>query len=511
MNNIPAENEAPPPLRPSAIAPPEWLELASTVKLLDRESSRMLVVTPVNYNETQLELSGIGQLNDPAITLYGDVARRPGQVAARLWQQPHAAVTALLRAAPFWLDAIPRGNLLAKPDSFDGYLARCRLAEIGLAALDPAAVGYDSPHWEPARALLLRQQFRYLAALSGWEDLPKRMPDYEQRMRAARAAWAGYLLERRDVVEQAFWLVDPSPGSAWDIEAELRFLVFPRPGHELQPIAMTTATDRQVTDAIVRRGFLGRNNVHDAAAVLAGTLAAGGGTGARIAPAVPRFYAWFIGWTAVAALLFALGSAPASSRWVGTAAVVAGAAAAVALPVGLWAWVWARPGLARLSLYPLALRVPALALLGLSVVAGISGYLPYAFNAWDSPYVATAVSLASLGVTFGYILFETLARVEDRRVAARRALWLTAYLAAATFWLALLVGLFADPVGMTLCVDQGPGDGCSADGRLFLARYVYLFRTRVSVDFVFFVGALSLMVGLLTQLFWEEKSVAEPL
>lgn len=441
----------------------------------------------------------------------------PATVAAGLWAKSDQAlaVRALAQTAPFRLDALGAEQLAGyAPDSPKATLLRYRLAEIALALLDAAPA--PLPDHDLIHLLLRRQRFRYLSALAGWAGCKRAFgtePTFTQRWREARWALAEPLLEQPRRAELAFDLAEPPPGGAWDVEAELRALVFA--GNDA-PLAVATATaaDRQLTDTIIRRGFLARNNLGDATRAVAALAARGEGAAGWPARALPHGHAWFIGWSLLAAFFFWLGGL--GLGWWAGPFLVAGAAAVVAPALG-WLALWRQPGLQRAALYPLALRVPGLAVLGLSLVAGLSGYLPYAFNAWGAPgagrawpqvAVAWFIFLAAPLVTLLYVMTETLGRVHERRPALRRALWLTAYLWAMVFWLSLLAGWFAAPVGMMACA---AGQAGCVGGQLALTRAVAFPGGPVSTDFVFFVGALALLVGLLTQLFWEDKSVAEPL
>lgn len=485
-------------LRPGPAMPLRYEDLYASVRLEAAASSWVLHVSYLDRYLSQ----DLGDLSSPYPT-------PPERIAAELWDNAAGPgiVRALVHTAPFWVE----GDTLFSQaqDGPAGYLLRYRLSEIALAALNQAPEPLREQ--ELIRVLLLRQRFRYLAALADWQNLRHVFAgraSFAQHLREARFALAQALLDQPARAELAFELAELPAEGVWDMEAEIRSLVFHGPSLATRDVAVDTAGDRQLTDTIIRRGFLARNNLLDASRAVGGLIdRAGGGRSSWLARALPYFHGWFIGWTLLAAGAFWLAGMGRLDgwRWVFLPAVLA----AVAVPMVFWAVVWSKQGLQRAAIYPLALRVPGLALLGLSVAFGLSGYLPYAFNAWDQPAVGWFVFLVSPAITFFYITFETLARVNQRRAAAGRAAWLTAYLWATTFWLALLVGWFAEPVGMMDC--QIGRAGCSASGVIELTRSVDFMGGRVSTDFVFFVGALSLLVGLLTQLFWEDRSVAEPL
>jgi hypothetical protein len=91
--------------------------------------------------------------------------------------------------------------------------------------------------------------------------------------------------------------------------------------------------------------------------------------------------------------------------------------------------------------------------------------------------------------------------VADVRGAGRRALFIWAYALAAAFWIAFFAAWFVAP--LVLCDPEG----CTLWPRSFTGLY----NTTISTDFVFFIAPLALSIGVLTQLFWEETAVAEPI
>lgn len=479
-------------LIPGENAPREWQVWFEGEPHLVASSGALSITVPTGQLiNRDMELSSGG--SHPVNTM-------PSELWTENSRQPYA-VALFLRAAPFWLDKpgtdwLPGG---IDPDEFQGLLIRYRLAEICLRALPASPMPIDNA--AQTERLLQRQRYRYLTALQPADDaedpmLSSYLPKYPGLVRAARVEWYEALINQTDDTALAFEQAKPPTGDAWDMEAEIRHLVFYPSGHHPAPYAFDSAADRRLSDIIIRRGFLARNNLPDANHAVAAYLA-----DERLRAWLPRFHHWFILWAAVAAGGFWLAGNGWLPRGAGGWVVPAAAVPGLGLPVAFWVALWRNSRLKKAILYPPALRVPGLALLGgLVVASGMFDYLAYAVNAWDTPWAAWLLAIGAPLVTFIYITSETLARTNDSRVAGRRALLLTAYLWSAVFWLAVLVGWLAGAMGMAVCAGSGQWRFVTMPGGVC-----------VSMDLVFIIASLALLIGLLTQLFWEDKSVAEPL
>lgn len=422
-------------------------------------------------------------------------------------------LASVLRWSPFWLDD---RHKLAYPDypedSFENRLIRYHLAEICLSLLEQLRSRPNLPfNLQDSHILLLRQRFRYLAALPA-----EKISDYEYTLRIARETYAHFLLEKTERVELAFARAK-SPGSeSWSLDDEYRLLLTNDQTNTLWPIAHHTPSDTALTHRLIRQGLLGRNHLAAATDTVANLMTVTPSSSSRfwrgartiIAQGLRRFHIWICLLTSLAAIIFCW-SNQSNTRLFLTTAIL------TLIPPAM---IWLAAALLMrgqpVILYPLALRIPAMALLGVIGITGLSDtYTTFALNAWDAPVIAYLITIFCLFVAVGYLFFQSVTRTKDWRSASYRTLLLSGYTLAAAFWISLAVAWFSDPLGFTACnlqqtncIVYGP-----LTGHLQLNRSVILFGQRVSKDFTFFFTALSLLIGVLTQLFWEDKSVTEPI
>lgn len=424
-----------------------------------------------------------------------------------------ADLSGVLFWSPFWLDDGRKLPYSDHPEhSPEHLLIRYHLAEICLSLLEQLRSRPNLPiNLQDVHVLLLRQRFRYLAALPA-----EKISDYEYTLRIARETYAHFLLEKTERVELAFTRAEPSGSNSWSLDDECRLLLMNDQTNALWPIAHRTPSDAALTHRLVRQGLLERNHLAAATDVVANLVTAAPSASSRFwqgvrvftALSLRRFHLWICLLTLLAAIAFSW-SSQGNTRLFAISAILT-----LIPPATIWLVTALFMGGQPIVLYPLALRIPAMALLGVIGITGLSDtYTIFALNAWDTPTIAYLVTGFCLFVAVGYLFFQTVTRTKDWRSAADRSLLLFGYTFAAAFWISLFMAWLADPLGFTACDPQQAN--CIAHdpltGHLQLTRSVVLFGQRVSKDFTFFFAALSLLIGVLTQLFWEDKSVTEPI
>lgn len=421
----------------------------------------------------------------------------------------------ILTWSPFWLERLS----LSGDEPFKNSLIRYRLADACLMALAELSAEQPlAPHLSDSRILLIRQRFRYLAALSDSDIYRRKIRGYPSLLRAARESYAHLLLERRADVELALARAVPPRATYWALDEEVSLLIANPVTGRAWPVTRQTPPDMALTHRLLRQGLLATNNLAAATGTIANLLIRPEVDGDRpprgwrqtvsewgrsaVAFGLRKFHFWLCLGTLAAAIVFYFSQG--SPRWFLYVA-------AIALLPPLLSWLSSLIILRgeSLVLYPLALRIPGMALLGVIGITGLSDtYTVFALNAWQTPIVAWLVTIFCLTLAFAYVFFQSITRTRDWRLALGRSALLWGYALASAFWISLLFAVLADPLGFTAC---GPGQVCCADGLLSLNRAMPLWGQRVSLDFTFFFTGLSLLIGVLTQLFWEDKAVAEPI
>lgn len=431
------------------------------------------------------------------------------QIAQQLAEHPNTgAVENLLRWSPYWLEALDHTRMeKIGPHETDNVLLRYRLCEICLRALrifDRNSTLLKNTQW-----LLLRQRFRFLAPLTLDPTVLEILPHRDRLVREARQAYGEGLVNNAD--EIALALSDAAQPPRWDLDAEIKLLLLDEDGRRW-PFAYQLPGDRHYSERLVHRGLLARENVWAASEVVAKTLIPEGKFGRPRSILIfflHRLHLVFFILTLLAAVMVfsvAFGYPIVSHGW---------AWVSVALALGFPLLIWLLPALLQgfrgYSLYPIALRVPAMSVVGILAIVGLADpVISFGFNALQEPLaVLLLVGASGLG-SLAYIFFEVQARVNDTCPAIGRALLLWSYSLASTFWLAFFTALIADPLRLTACDPKEIGDACM-NGMLVLNHMFSLGKYRISADFILVVTALALVIGVFTQIFWEDKAIAEPL
>ncbi len=451
-----------------------------------------------------------------------------------------ATILHVLRLASFWLsDQAEEEKLLGwERGSFRNLLILYRLAEICLAAidrlekeLDPVEVQFQAP-----AALLVRQRYLYLAQLpclaeEAGEKLSEFVSGYRGLIRRARQAYARLLIEQEDQLSLAFAETRNLPDSwSLDCEATLLIYVFKReeekPAHvritgQIWPFAQEVLADHFLTDTLLRKWFLAHDNVAGAAECVKAFYQEQKGWQRRAACILENTY-W---WGGTGLLLFFAGMAATSlppnlSALAQPILLVLGVLTGVAVPLASLVTIFRskRPLSSRQSLYPLALRVPAMGLVGVVAIAGlVDAFVRFTLNGLERFWYAIFIIAACWIAAFAYIFFEVQTRTPAPSQAGRRALRLWSCGLISTTWLAILTGWLVDPVGLTRCAaeEQAVRGACELlppyGQVLAMMRSVLFLGARISVDYILLVGAIALLVGVFTQIFWEDRAIAEPL
>ena len=421
----------------------------------------------------------------------------------------------ILTWSPFWLEQLsPYGD-----EPFMNSLVRYRLADACLMALaELSAEQPVAPHLSDSRILLIRQRFRYLAALAEADIYRRKIRGYLSQLRTARETYARLLLEQRSEVELALARAEPPHTDHWPLDEEVMLLITNPATRRAWPVTRQTPLDMALTHRLIRQGLLPTNNLSAATGSIANLLVRPEADGRQspqgwrqtvsgwwrsaVAFGLHYFHLWLCLGTFISAVVLLF-------YWHRPNLFIAVATIALLPPLISWLASLILLRGESLALYPLALRIPGMALLGVIGITGLSDtYTVFALNAWQTPVVAWLVTIFCLLLAFAYVYFQSITRTRDWRQALGRSLKLWSYALAVAFWISLLFAALADPLGFTAC---GPAQPHCIDGLLPLARAMPLWGQRLSIDFTFFFTGLSLLIGVLTQLFWEDKAVAEPI
>ena len=526
-------------LRPSQSrqTDPDWTAFAdpNTISLQPKGDGWQLEVKAVGIQSASLEFSlFVWRLQDPeSVTLAKNLDAAVNELVNH---EQIYGVTEFLYWSPFWVETLQSEQLRGyDPNSDDDRLIRYRLVEICLRAIEKK---YPSPGpLAESHTLLLRQRYRLLASLDQSMDQRKRL-SYDRLVREARAAYGQLLLDTLELAEQALALA-ALDDKQWSFDHEIEMLLLNQ-DEELWSFAYATEGDRRFSHWLVQNGLLKRDNLPRATKTVAAFAAEPQTVGRgfadndatnswrkKIANSFQYFHLWIICatllgavgvWLAGSGFSFLFpGSFPGEEGIVNAGKLFLSVAfiGGVIFPFLYWLLVWKLLNFRRSGLFPLAMRLPGMALVGILAIAGLSDlYSQFGVNAWTRPLAAWSVFLLSALGALLYLLFEALARVENFRWAWRRSVPLWAYGWSATFWLALLSAWLAAPIGLLacpdisshLCLTSGP-----YHGQVEIVRSFTWAGQRVSMDLVFFLSALALLVGVLTQLFWADKAVTEPL
>lgn len=447
-----------------------------------------------------------------------------------------------LQSAPFLLDLLEQRKDFRQQyqDTLLRWVALYRMSEILLAAVDL----WNAPSlFEKPRLLLLRQRYRYLASLAQLtnrvDERRKYLPDYDYLIGSAREAYGHALVSKTDLVELALGQArPPEDKKEWELDDEVRLLILN--DSELWPFAWKERSDTQAqfTDWLLRNWLLARDDLKGTIQVLRAVLLYKRSSGWP-SVVVSRLVGWLLSWmhtfVIIGAFLIAVAlivpqlvngwisrfaSMPAANQGatLGYLLVLLALLSLGLAGLGLFGAVVLKELRGRQILYLLVLRVPAMALVGILAGAGLAdAYIRFAFRGLDNLAPALLLAASALGLAFFYILFEVQVRVNNLAAALQRAVRLWLYGWASTIWMAVFTGAMADVIGLTRCsaedllvegLCQLPG---AWHGYLNLPRFAEYFGYRISFDYVLLVSTLALMVGVFTQIFWEDKAIAEPL
>lgn len=447
----------------------------------------------------------------------------------------------VLRLSPYWISALAEQEVLLeiKRGKFRNILVLYRLVELCLAAiqaLDSSKEERVSRLRNPA-GLLLRQRFIYLAQLRLLEDpdrpLSKYVPGYDFLLREAREAFADLLLDEERVL-LTFAEVE-NGGKTWDLDSEVRLLLFEfsrlesnrknylKFGDALWSFAQRDLPGLILTDTLLRRWFLAHDDLDEASAGVHALM--------KTDLSIPKWAAWVLrhaNYLSLVGLVLFFASAfilrnlslrpERLHEWLVAIGIYGGAFIGLIPPfLSVLAIMCSskRQLVSRQVLYPLALRVPAMGLVGVLAIAGLMDSLvQYTLNAFDRLEPALFIVLGSIAAAFAYILFEVQTRIPVRQKAWLRAfaLWFRGIVS--TLWLAIITGWLVDPIGIAACDPQHAATSCvttSYGSVIELHRFVDFLGGRLSFDYVVLMGAIALLVGVFTQIFWEDKAIAGPL
>lgn len=401
------------------------------------------------------------------------------------------------------------GVLETSQENWRDAVVRLRLMELLLEALK------GKPEFEDSWRLLLRQRFCFLACLTllvperqaatgkkppenrqvreGWSELLEYEPRLHQKVRHAQKAWARELIENSDETE--LWLQRLNR----EMEPEARYLLL-GPDETLWTFCRDYPKDWWFSDYVLRKWFLPHYDWITTTSVAHGLATS---RVARLAFDKGGWRPWRL--VVGSATLFLL--AIATYLLFGNNGPIVMFLVLMGVTLMVWSLLGLTGGSAtRVALYPLVLRLPAGVLVGMVTLTGLVDRLvDFEFAAFDPAQpermlVAVALMLVALGGAGAYLLAEARSRLARGDLAVKRAIGLLAYGYAQAIVLATFASALAGPAGLmpTTCAHS--------------LRSIPLFpNICLSVDYIVLVSALSLGIGVLLQILWEDKAITEPL
>ena len=449
-------------------------------------------------------------------------------IPVREWveHEQKTAAGELLYYAPYWIEQLamcPKDTAGLKRFGIGRTLLVYRLTEICLRVIEQWEG--DKTRFMHTQALLVRQRYRYLLGLWWLRQKGQRistvMHDLHAVIRRARSEYASLLLENSDRIELAlheavpFSLdelpegpLQPDPHNGWDLDQEIGLLMYEF-DLEKTPAASTGwllsfaweyLSDQILTDQLVRRWMLARDDLPGATRLISSVLLTRGGQKKlewlyRLIASSFRMLHWFV----IVSAALGLASLYFQSSGLLISAGVVGLLFP-GLTLLLTGWLGEFPWSTQV-LYPLALRVPAMGMVGILAATSLAdAYVNFAFSAFSpAHYQALGLILAgSLIPSFLYIKFEVDSRRISRKPALSRSVFIFLYCSACSLWLGFAMGWLAAPMGLMQLKDIS-------------APFLMVFSQPVSFSYVLIISVMALLVGVFTQIFWEDKSISEPI
>lgn len=386
--------------------------------------------------------------------------------------------------------------------------ARLRLLNLLIIELKDRE-SYQGTYW-----LLLRQRFILLAVLAAYDrskvewihefqESYIRLLNYE--VHRAQREWGQILIEHPD---QLVLLLTDYHGL--DIESEGKRLVLN--DEELWPFLTGNERDQALIDYIVSKWFLRRYDLQTATKVVGQAIARRKQFSDANASSAKTPWLFRGGmpfgalWLSVALWIGAIAVfliSSHTSRWrdsfqniipQGMIYIALGIPVLVGLKTALTMLMRGR----RMVLYPLALRLPAAAVVGTMAMSGLTDRLTdFLFTSLNHPVAAVVMMALALIAAYGYILSEVCSRLGNSPYAWKRACFLWLYGWACTTLIAIGAAWLAIPVGLAQC------SGCWSQ--------IPVWGGCISIDYVLVSSALALFIGVFVQIFWEDKAITEPL
>lgn len=426
----------------------------------------------------------------------------------------------ILEQSPFWLEVFQQNQIPGfSPGAFEHFLILYRLAEACRTAIE-LLIKQDSflvEKFQNTRILLTRQIFIFLSySLEISRNNPaikinEYIPDIYDSLRRLREEYASILVEKEARVSIALsWAAAESATSAYaaptlSLEKEVGLLFFElKTPSNLKPFQLSSKLramcfekplDRQLTDFLLRRWYLSKNDLFGAARIIRLLLDTDSGSWLL----KPRNFlvAYQNGFIFLGGLLILAGSG-LGIEWPVYCAVGLVVVSAIAI---VWTVKTNKTLLSSAQiLYPLALRIPAMGMVGVLAIAGITEEIrKIGFNVQNEPIAAGIIIAASFLLAFAYIYLEVLSRMVNspgtKKFIRAFILWLFGW--GNTIWISAAVAWLSTPLGLNCASADAPG--------------VKIAGWPIHFWFVVFISAMALFIGIFTQIFWEDKAIGEPL
>ncbi|MHC1733404.1 MAG: hypothetical protein AB9888_15405 [Bacteroidales bacterium] len=471
-----------------------------------------------SYNRTPIHLGALNTETE------NEVYKIP--VDEWVQNKQYTAVRELLFYAPYWIEQLANAteNIAGiKSRSVGRVLLVYRLTEICLRVIDQWE--RDRTNFTSTKALLIRQRYRYLLRMYWLKDhgeeeeketITECVANLDTIIRKARSEYVNLLLENTDHIELALNEAIPSFSrstslkSEWNLDDEVDLLLYQflptgNKSKKLLSFAWEYPSDQILTDLIMRQWMLARDNIPGVTRAISSVL---------ISPQKeeekelePGWFVKSVSWffNKIHALIIGGAILCLVGLFLEDIQIMVGAVflglmfpGLILLLTGL---LGRFPWEAQIF-YPLALRVPAMGAVGILAVAGLAdAYITFGFAAFSAEQTPAAILLliGCLVPSWFYIRFEVNSRRVIRKYANKRSWLIFLYCTATSIWLGTFTALLADPLKLTENVNLLPP---------FLTTP---FGYRISFSSVVIISALALLVGVFTQIFWEDKAIAEPL
>lgn len=421
-----------------------------------------------------------------------------------------------LRIFPSFLDhmMINREKYLKGNSDSQRRLIFYRLCELFFSLLEVFTVHYDLD-WElkATKMLLTRQRFRLLAGFvtAGEQDEKMRMRifDFNAKLKSAHRDYLDVLLNRTDDLQRVFSMIPNRKAIKHHLDHEADLLVInPMADHRKEKVWSFLLNDgegQSWIDLILKKWYLAKNQIIKSNSIVSLMISALSSSFWGVVYSVLLYVFGFSSFGSLLFIAFDLQTPFLISILIG-----------LVLPLfGLFIFSLSLKGILTTQvLYPFALRIPAMSMVGMLGVIGLVdpivkfGYVAFTKENWR---VSVGFVVIALLLSFAYIYFEVSVRTKHTGKSLMRSFVIFFYGLGSTFWVSIFAAWFTDAIGFTDGVLVSSASQAENMVEYLFHQHFLFWGYSISIDFVFFISALAFLIGVFTQIFWEDKSISEPL